>query len=508
MQWMIEKKDRQKVALLEYLMQRPELRLSIKMVQEAFDWSKYIALTTIRDLVADLATFYPDLEPFVTLSDDEKTLILNRERNYDATMFRLNYLRESIPWLLMKELFDETMHSYDDFAVRNLTTVSTTRNAKLELDDYFAGHGVVITPDYTLAGNESEVRSMYFRIFQLYFADRAFPFENSDEQLINRILDEVTRYIKPDDERLRETKRIAIRFTIAIWLGRLQHGHVISNDDVDAFLLPNDQLNERTRQLTAYVEQLVMQLFPTLTAEDAHREGRYVVMGFFSIGVGVEMNRRENMTPLFMNMLAAFIQIVDTHYNKLFNAHLTALEQDAFFEVFFELMVAAVTSPTPDEGRNRVRLDAAYEQFPLMAELALAVIDDVAERRHLDITLARGAFFEVLYTGFASIFDMHQVFPKIKVALDINYQIGLESILTDMILGMRAMNIEISEYIDDDTDILISDINNSNIPAENTFIWTSMPTSLEFEQLRRRMNIVKADKFEKIHGIKLRYEAR
>ena len=108
MQWMIEKKDRQKVALLEYLMQRPELRLSIKMVQEAFDWSKYIALTTIRDLVADLATFYPDLEPFVTLSDDEKTLILNRERNYDATMFRLNYLRESIPWLLMKELFDET----------------------------------------------------------------------------------------------------------------------------------------------------------------------------------------------------------------------------------------------------------------------------------------------------------------------------------------------------------------------------------------------------------------
>lgn len=171
-------------------------------------------------------------------------------------------------------------------------------------------------------------------------------------------------------------------------------------------------------------------------------------------------------------------------------------------------MVAAVTSPTPDEGRNRVRLDAAYEQFPLMAELALAVIDDVAERRHLDITLARGAFFEVLYTGFASIFDMHQVFPKIKVALDINYQIGLESILTDMILGMRAMNIEISEYIDDDTDILISDINNSNIPAENTFIWTSMPTSLEFEQLRRRMNIVKADKLEKMHGIKLRYEAR
>ncbi|WP_245150395.1 hypothetical protein [Weissella cibaria] len=94
--------------------------------------------------------------------------------------------------------------------------------------------------------------------------------------------------------------------------------------------MPNDQLHEQQRQLTQYVEQLVKRHFPTLTAEDARREGHYVVMGFFSIGVGVEMKRRENMTSLFMSMLAAFIQIVDTHYNKLFNTHLTTFEQDFF----------------------------------------------------------------------------------------------------------------------------------------------------------------------------------
>lgn len=37
MEWMIEKKDRQKVELLRYLVSRPETKLPLKMVQEYFD---------------------------------------------------------------------------------------------------------------------------------------------------------------------------------------------------------------------------------------------------------------------------------------------------------------------------------------------------------------------------------------------------------------------------------------------------------------------------------------
>ena len=74
-----------------------------------------------------------------------------------------------------------------------------------------------------------------------------------------------------------------------------------------------------------------------------------------------------------------------------------------------------------------------------------------------------------------------------------------------MLLGLRAMNVEVSEFIDDDTDILISDINHAQIPEENTFIWPTMPTSLDFEQLRRRLSEMKVEKFEKERGIKLRF---
>ena len=159
-------------------------------------------------------------------------------------------------------------------------------------------------------------------------------------------------------------------------------------------------------------------------------------------------------------------------------------------------------------GEVQVRKDLAMVSDggrPKIGYNRLNLIDDIAERRQLDVTAARNAYFEILYVGFASVFDMHRVFPKIKVAIDINYQFGLEAILTDMLLGLRAMNVEVSEFIDDDTDILISDINHAQIPEENTFIWPTMPTSLDFEQLRRRLSEMKVEKFEEERGIKLRF---
>ncbi len=279
----------------------------------------------------------------------------------------------------------------------------------------------------------------------------------------------------------------------------------MEDDAIDDLLLPNDQLNDKSQRLIAYFEQQVKLRVPDISDEHLHREARYALIALFSIDVGYEVGRYENLTPSAAGMIEGFIRLVDHHYDDFFGYQLTARERDLIREVFFGTLIGAVVSPTSDDRQMVVRFDAAYEQFPLMADFTLNLIDDIAERRQLDVTAARNAYFEILYVGFASVFDMHRVFPKIKVAIDINYQFGLEAILTDMLLGLRAMNVEVSEFIDDDTDILISDINHAQIPEENTFIWPTMPTSLDFEQLRRRLSEMKVEKFEEERGIKLRF---
>lgn len=451
MEWMIEKKDRQKVELLRYLVSRPEIKLPLKVVQEYFDWSKYMVLSTIRGLFDDMQEFYGEEPSFFKLSEDEKMIELTQNRNVDSNVFALQYMRQSIPWQLMRETFNETMRSYEDFA------------------------------------------------------DRIFPFSDEELALANQAIKAIIKIISPEETNIRQSKRIALRFSTAIWLERLQLGHFVEDDAIDNLLLPNDQLNDKSQRLIAYFEQQVKLRVPDISDEHLHREARYALIALFSIDVGYEVGRYENLTPSAAGMIEGFIRLVDHHYDDFFGYQLTARERDLIREVFFGTLIGAVVSPTSDDRQMVVRFDAAYEQFPLMADFTLNLIDDIAERRQLDVTAARNAYFEILYVGFASVFDMHRVFPKIKVAIDINYQFGLEAILTDMLLGLRAMNVEVSEFIDDDTDILISDINHAQIPEENTFIWPTMPTSLDFEQLRRRLSEMKVEKFEEERGIKLRF---
>ena len=218
---MIEKKDRQKVELLRYLVSRPEIKLPLKMVQEYFGWSKYMVLSTIRGLFDDMQEFYGEEPSFFKLSADEKMIELTQNRNVDSNVFALQYMRQSIPWQLMRETFNETMHSYEDFAVRNLTTVSSARNGKLQLDEFFEQHGIKITQDYTLAGNEAEIRAVYFRLFVKYFADRIFPFSDEELALSNQAIKAIIKIISPDETNIRQSKRIALRFSTAIWLERL-----------------------------------------------------------------------------------------------------------------------------------------------------------------------------------------------------------------------------------------------------------------------------------------------
>lgn len=451
MEWMIEKKDRQKVELLRYLVSRPEIKLPLKIVQEYFDWSKYMVLSTIRGLFDDMQEFYGEEPSFFKLSEDEKMIELTQNRNVDSNVFALQYMRQSIPWQLMRETFNETMRSYEDFA------------------------------------------------------DRIFPFSDEELALANQAIKAIIKIISPEETNIRQSKRIALRFSTAIWLERLQLGHFVEDDAIDDLLLPNDQLNDKSQRLIAYFEQQVKLRVPDISDEHLHREARYALIALFSIDVGYEVGRYENLTPSAAGMIEGFIRLVDHHYDDFFGYQLTARERDLIREVFFGTLIGAVVSPTSDDRQMVVRFDAAYEQFPLMADFTLNLIDDIAERRQLDVTAARNAYFEILYVGFASVFDMHRVFPKIKVAIDINYQFGLEAILTDMLLGLRAMNVEVSEFIDDDTDILISDINHAQIPEKNTFIWPTMPTSLDFEQLRRRLSEMKVEKFEEERGIKLRF---
>ena len=105
--------------------------ISVKTVGEALGWSKYLTITVAHQLAEDLMTIYDDEEePLLSVQQDDKMLHMPMSRHVNTDAVMLVYLRESLYWTFIKEVFFETITSYEDFAERFLTTVSTTRNIK------------------------------------------------------------------------------------------------------------------------------------------------------------------------------------------------------------------------------------------------------------------------------------------------------------------------------------------------------------------------------------------
>ena len=87
-------------------------------------------------MVADLTSIYGEeqtADKSLQLSADEKKLLLSLKRHVNVDAVMLVYLRESLYWNFIKEVFLETVTSYEEFAERYLTTPSTTRNVKNHL---------------------------------------------------------------------------------------------------------------------------------------------------------------------------------------------------------------------------------------------------------------------------------------------------------------------------------------------------------------------------------------
>ncbi|KIU20950.1 hypothetical protein ff3pr_02039 [Weissella cibaria] len=151
MQWMLEKKENEKIELLAFLREQLIADISVKTVGEALGWSKYLTITVAHQLAEDLMTIYDEEEePLLSVQQDDKMLHMPMSRHVNTDAVMLVYLRESLYWTFIKEVFFETITSYEDFAERFLTTVSTTRNIKRYVVKHLAPLGIGIDDEYTL----------------------------------------------------------------------------------------------------------------------------------------------------------------------------------------------------------------------------------------------------------------------------------------------------------------------------------------------------------------------
>ncbi|MGY4842359.1 helix-turn-helix domain-containing protein [Weissella cibaria] len=494
MQWMLEKKENEKIELLAFLREQLTADISVKTVGEALGWSKYLTITVAHQLAEDLMTIYDDEEePLLSVQQDDKMLHMPMSRHVNTDAVMLVYLRESLYWTFIKEVFFETITSYEDFAERFLTTVSTTRNIKRYVVKHLAPLGIGIDDEYHFTGDESAIRVFFYRLALRFFGDREFPYGEDLKIQADAGIDRLAAAIMPKSY-IRDSKRIALRFYYTIAALRVRTGHFVDPHNLDNVLRPNDQMDALTQAL---IQKMVADSLThdTINEAQAIDEARETLFYLYALNIVGETDWFGNLTPTLQQRLTAIVGVIGQYHEQYFNALMSAVSAEKIKRDLFAPVLTFELYARDSGHRRRFDLREAYRMYPVLVEMALNVSREIAPLVKQPVRDAEELFFSYLFTAFVAHFEPAVIFPPIKVDIDITYRPALEVILKRMIAGMAEFNIVFTNRFKDDVDLVISDAMLTDVDSRYRFDWQHLPNVKELEQLRTRLSELKAQKF-------------
>ena len=162
--WMLDKKEQEKVTLLTELANSDEMILPVSELMDRLDWSKYKVLENARALNGDIQVVMATTDDTLLISDDSKTIYLDDRYLGNVDGIISYYIKNSVYWQFTLDVLNETMKSYEHFALQHAISAGTVSNIKQTLNERLVKYNLTITPNYHFEGNEMYLRSMLFHI--------------------------------------------------------------------------------------------------------------------------------------------------------------------------------------------------------------------------------------------------------------------------------------------------------------------------------------------------------
>lgn len=164
MEWLLGKREHQKLQVVRFLYQQNKTSVPLIEVERHFNVSKYMAKTLLTEIVADETRF--GIVNTAALKFEDKGGMISWTPGYQVNIMRLEcfYTIESHALaMLIRGMSDSpisaaTFADQLDIAGNHLVADRTLLNERL------AGSGVSLSSNMQLVGSESTIRIMMYRV--------------------------------------------------------------------------------------------------------------------------------------------------------------------------------------------------------------------------------------------------------------------------------------------------------------------------------------------------------
>ncbi|MBJ7687349.1 helix-turn-helix domain-containing protein [Weissella confusa] len=451
MEWLLPKKDQERLSLHRYLNAQESNAVLIKDIMADLGWSRYMVLQNVETLRIDCQQIGDGNISYLTLVDSNRALQIEQLQTISDTALMGYYIRNSLRFDVLMDIFFEVAQSNETIAFRHSSSTTVARVTKVEVNDELAKYGIHISNNYQLVGDERNIRILLFEMLYTAYADQPSPFPDDIKALAAKV-----EHLVEEHTPMRATVKRAFRIFFGIWMTRIRHGHVI-----------------------------------------APSEPRFGLGSLYSLGLGFGTYRIDNLAPEAAQTFDNIYQDVATVYEDFFGLSMTEAElamiRKSLFSLDLRLLYFRMTGIS-----TQPRKQFSERVYPIHTEFTRRVLEKIAPYFDMPHDKIINALYNEYLNTFVLALDVSEILPVVTVTVDLIDMTSLERVLRERIMDWHAVNLNFTKYFTNDTDLCVSNVKlDDQVPG---FVWRAIPDQVAVQALLDKLIDITTTRFYQLTG--------
>ena len=131
MEWLLPKKDQERLALHRYLTSKSSHAVLIKDIMADLGWSRYMVLQNVETLRVDYQQVGDGNIVYLRLVDSNRALQVDQLQTISDTALLGEYIRNSLQFDVLMDIFLEVAQSNEMIALRHSSSTTVARVTKV-----------------------------------------------------------------------------------------------------------------------------------------------------------------------------------------------------------------------------------------------------------------------------------------------------------------------------------------------------------------------------------------
>ncbi|AIG65465.1 helix-turn-helix domain-containing protein [Weissella tructae] len=223
--WLLSTRDNRSIRVQNYLVSNPGRIVTLSAAAIELNISKYNIQRDLEALNDIYLTQFQNDIPSFEFSSDHKSIRISKIQMIHVEQLKRELLQHSTKMMLLNSFFLEEYKTAD--AILHDINISYTLLRKYirDMNDYLAQSDILISNNFTLIGDELNIRRLMFETYYLYY--------DLDESVLQTYyLTTVSDFQEhlPDDIKKSPTRIKTYRIMRIIWFLRIRNKHSLSTN--------------------------------------------------------------------------------------------------------------------------------------------------------------------------------------------------------------------------------------------------------------------------------------